>query len=66
MMVHDIILAVNNLALNTVFLLFIIAIYPSVSQITTTFPKDPVFTFSSTLRFPFENRDALGETQVHL
>lgn len=33
-------------------------------QITTTFPKDPVFTFSSTLRFPIENRDALGETQV--
>ncbi|GAA6078987.1 nuclear protein localization protein 4 homolog, partial [Tachysurus ichikawai] len=32
-------------------------------DITTTFPKDPVFTFSSTLRFPFENRDALGETQ---
>lgn len=34
------------------------------AQITTTFPKDPVFTFSSTLRFPIENRDALGETQV--
>lgn len=33
-------------------------------QITTTFPKDPVFTFSSTFRFPIENRDALGETQV--
>uniref|UniRef100_A0A8C1VTP4 Nuclear protein localization protein 4 homolog n=1 Tax=Cyprinus carpio TaxID=7962 RepID=A0A8C1VTP4_CYPCA len=32
-------------------------------KITTTFPKDPVFTFSSTLRFPIENRDALGETQ---
>uniref|UniRef100_A0A9J7XWH4 NPL4 homolog, ubiquitin recognition factor n=1 Tax=Cyprinus carpio carpio TaxID=630221 RepID=A0A9J7XWH4_CYPCA len=32
-------------------------------DITTTFPKDPVFTFSSTLRFPIENRDALGETQ---
>lgn len=35
-------------------------------QITTTFPKDPVFTFSSTLRFPIENRDALGETQVQI
>lgn len=33
-------------------------------QIPTTFPKDPVFTFSSMLRFPIENRDALGETQV--
>uniref|UniRef100_A0A4W4DRT4 Nuclear protein localization protein 4 homolog n=1 Tax=Electrophorus electricus TaxID=8005 RepID=A0A4W4DRT4_ELEEL len=32
-------------------------------KITTTFPKDPVFTFSSMLRFPIENRDALGETQ---
>uniref|UniRef100_A0A673JVQ5 Nuclear protein localization protein 4 homolog n=1 Tax=Sinocyclocheilus rhinocerous TaxID=307959 RepID=A0A673JVQ5_9TELE len=32
-------------------------------KITTTFPKDPVFTFSSTFRFPIENRDALGETQ---
>uniref|UniRef100_A0A8C2QBE1 Nuclear protein localization protein 4 homolog n=1 Tax=Cyprinus carpio TaxID=7962 RepID=A0A8C2QBE1_CYPCA len=32
-------------------------------DITTTFPKDPVYTFSSTLRFPIENRDALGETQ---
>uniref|UniRef100_A0A672KS94 Nuclear protein localization protein 4 homolog n=1 Tax=Sinocyclocheilus grahami TaxID=75366 RepID=A0A672KS94_SINGR len=32
-------------------------------DITTTFPKDPVFTFSSTFRFPIENRDALGETQ---
>uniref|UniRef100_A0A4W4DSS7 Nuclear protein localization protein 4 homolog n=1 Tax=Electrophorus electricus TaxID=8005 RepID=A0A4W4DSS7_ELEEL len=32
-------------------------------DITTTFPKDPVFTFSSMLRFPIENRDALGETQ---
>ncbi|XP_030630011.1 nuclear protein localization protein 4 homolog isoform X3 [Chanos chanos] len=32
-------------------------------DITTTFPKDPVFTFSSALRFPIENRDVLGETQ---
>uniref|UniRef100_A0A8C5AMT5 NPL4 homolog, ubiquitin recognition factor n=1 Tax=Gadus morhua TaxID=8049 RepID=A0A8C5AMT5_GADMO len=32
-------------------------------KITTTFPKDPQFTFSSTERFPIENRDVLGETQ---
>ncbi|KAL4658201.1 hypothetical protein GN956_G2963 [Arapaima gigas] len=32
-------------------------------NITTTFPKDPVFTFASTCRFPIENRDVLGETQ---
>ncbi|XP_056433470.1 nuclear protein localization protein 4 homolog [Gadus chalcogrammus] len=32
-------------------------------DITTTFPKDPQFTFSSTERFPIENRDVLGETQ---
>ncbi|KAI5623454.1 nuclear protein localization protein 4-like [Silurus asotus] len=32
-------------------------------DITTTFPKDPVFTFSSTLRFSIENRESLGETQ---
>lgn len=32
-------------------------------DITTTFPKDPQFTFSSSQRFPFENRQALGETQ---
>lgn len=34
-------------------------------QITTTFPKDPVYTFSiSQNPFPIENRDVLGETQV--
>lgn len=34
-------------------------------QITTTFPKDPVYTFSiSQSPFPIENRDVLGETQV--
>lgn len=33
-------------------------------QITTTFPKDPQYTFTSTQRFPIENRDILGETQV--
>ncbi|EGW06242.1 Nuclear protein localization protein 4-like [Cricetulus griseus] len=33
-------------------------------DITTTFPKDPVFTFSiSQNPFPIENRDVLGETQ---
>ncbi|KAG5262808.1 hypothetical protein AALO_G00279130 [Alosa alosa] len=32
-------------------------------DITTTFPKDPQYTFSSTHRFPRENREALGETQ---
>uniref|UniRef100_A0A4W5KIN6 Nuclear protein localization protein 4 homolog n=1 Tax=Hucho hucho TaxID=62062 RepID=A0A4W5KIN6_9TELE len=32
-------------------------------KITTTFPKDPQYTFSSTPRFPIENRDILGETQ---
>uniref|UniRef100_A0A6Q2Z1I8 Nuclear protein localization protein 4 homolog n=1 Tax=Esox lucius TaxID=8010 RepID=A0A6Q2Z1I8_ESOLU len=32
-------------------------------DITTTFPKDPQYTFSSTHRFPIENRDVLGETQ---
>uniref|UniRef100_A0A8C9S5Z6 Nuclear protein localization protein 4 homolog n=1 Tax=Scleropages formosus TaxID=113540 RepID=A0A8C9S5Z6_SCLFO len=32
-------------------------------KIPTTFPKDPVYTFSSTQRFPIENRDVLGETQ---
>ncbi|XP_028674159.1 nuclear protein localization protein 4 homolog [Erpetoichthys calabaricus] len=32
-------------------------------DITTTFPKDPVFTFTSMHRFPIENRDVLGETQ---
>uniref|UniRef100_A0A8C9WI55 Nuclear protein localization protein 4 homolog n=1 Tax=Scleropages formosus TaxID=113540 RepID=A0A8C9WI55_SCLFO len=32
-------------------------------DIPTTFPKDPVYTFSSTQRFPIENRDVLGETQ---
>ncbi|KAG7269090.1 hypothetical protein CRUP_004359 [Coryphaenoides rupestris] len=32
-------------------------------DITTTFPKDPQYTFSSTQRFPIENRDVLGETQ---
>ncbi|CDQ81116.1 nuclear protein localization protein 4 homolog isoform X2 [Oncorhynchus mykiss] len=32
-------------------------------DITTTFPKDPQYTFSSTPRFPIENRDILGETQ---
>uniref|UniRef100_A0AAX7TW01 NPL4 homolog, ubiquitin recognition factor n=1 Tax=Astatotilapia calliptera TaxID=8154 RepID=A0AAX7TW01_ASTCA len=32
-------------------------------DITTTFPKDPQYTFSSTQRFPIENRDILGETQ---
>lgn len=33
-------------------------------QITTTFPKDPQYTFCSTQRFPIENRDILGEIQV--
>jgi len=33
-------------------------------QITTTFPKDPQYTFCSTQRFPIENREILGETQV--
>uniref|UniRef100_A0A3Q4ARA7 Nuclear protein localization protein 4 homolog n=1 Tax=Mola mola TaxID=94237 RepID=A0A3Q4ARA7_MOLML len=33
-------------------------------DITTTFPKDPQYTFCSTQRFPIENRDILGETQV--
>lgn len=37
---------------------------PPPSQITTTFPKDPQYTFSSAQRFPIENRDILGETQV--
>uniref|UniRef100_A0A3P8UQ64 Nuclear protein localization protein 4 homolog n=1 Tax=Cynoglossus semilaevis TaxID=244447 RepID=A0A3P8UQ64_CYNSE len=32
-------------------------------DITTTFPKDPQFTFCSTQNFPIENRDLLGETQ---
>uniref|UniRef100_A0A8C4LAI4 NPL4 homolog, ubiquitin recognition factor n=1 Tax=Equus asinus TaxID=9793 RepID=A0A8C4LAI4_EQUAS len=33
-------------------------------DITTTFPKDPVYTFSiSQNPFPIENRDVLGETQ---
>ncbi|KAL4648635.1 hypothetical protein GN956_G6795 [Arapaima gigas] len=32
-------------------------------DITTTFPKDPVYTFSSTQHFLIENRDVLGETQ---
>ncbi|XP_063077857.1 nuclear protein localization protein 4 homolog [Engraulis encrasicolus] len=32
-------------------------------DITTTFPKDPQYTFSSSQRFPIENREALGETQ---
>uniref|UniRef100_A0A8C6Q7T7 Nuclear protein localization protein 4 homolog n=1 Tax=Nothobranchius furzeri TaxID=105023 RepID=A0A8C6Q7T7_NOTFU len=32
-------------------------------DITTTFPKDPQYTFTSTQRFPIENRDILGETQ---
>uniref|UniRef100_A0A674NQ26 Nuclear protein localization protein 4 homolog n=1 Tax=Takifugu rubripes TaxID=31033 RepID=A0A674NQ26_TAKRU len=32
-------------------------------DITTTFPKDPQYTFSSAQRFPIENRDILGETQ---
>uniref|UniRef100_A0A3P9LB27 Nuclear protein localization protein 4 homolog n=1 Tax=Oryzias latipes TaxID=8090 RepID=A0A3P9LB27_ORYLA len=32
-------------------------------KITTTFPKDPQYTFTSTQRFPIENRDILGETQ---
>uniref|UniRef100_A0A8D1WK07 Nuclear protein localization protein 4 homolog n=2 Tax=Sus scrofa TaxID=9823 RepID=A0A8D1WK07_PIG len=33
-------------------------------KITTTFPKDPVYTFSiSQNPFPIENRDVLGETQ---
>uniref|UniRef100_A0A673A0V2 Nuclear protein localization protein 4 homolog n=1 Tax=Sphaeramia orbicularis TaxID=375764 RepID=A0A673A0V2_9TELE len=32
-------------------------------DITTTFPKDPQYTFSSSQRFPIENRDILGETQ---
>uniref|UniRef100_A0A3Q3LJA2 Nuclear protein localization protein 4 homolog n=1 Tax=Mastacembelus armatus TaxID=205130 RepID=A0A3Q3LJA2_9TELE len=32
-------------------------------KITTTFPKDPQFTFCSTQRFPIENRDIIGETQ---
>lgn len=36
----------------------------SLLQITTTFPKDPQYTFCSTQRFPIENRDILGETQV--
>uniref|UniRef100_A0A3B3SG87 Nuclear protein localization protein 4 homolog n=1 Tax=Paramormyrops kingsleyae TaxID=1676925 RepID=A0A3B3SG87_9TELE len=35
-------------------------------DITTTFPKDPVYTFSSVHRFPIENRDVLGETQVKM
>lgn len=37
---------------------------PPLLQITTTFPKDPQYTFSSAQRFPIENRDILGETQV--
>lgn len=37
---------------------------PPPLQITTTFPKDPQYTFSSAQRFPIENRDILGETQV--
>ncbi|KAK7919187.1 hypothetical protein WMY93_010471 [Mugilogobius chulae] len=32
-------------------------------DITTTFPKDPQYTFSSSQRFPIENREMLGETQ---
>ncbi|XP_077406908.1 nuclear protein localization protein 4 homolog isoform X2 [Vanacampus margaritifer] len=32
-------------------------------DITTTFPKDPQFTFTSAQRFPIENREILGETQ---
>ncbi|XP_061611349.1 nuclear protein localization protein 4 homolog isoform X1 [Phyllopteryx taeniolatus] len=32
-------------------------------DITTTFPKDPQFTFSSAQRFPIENREIFGETQ---
>ncbi|RXM37360.1 Nuclear protein localization protein 4-like [Acipenser ruthenus] len=32
-------------------------------DITTTFPKDPAYTFTSTQRFSIENRDFLGETQ---
>lgn len=36
----------------------------SLLQITTTFPKDPQYTFVSTQRFPIENRDILGEIQV--
>uniref|UniRef100_A0A8C4EYJ5 Nuclear protein localization protein 4 homolog n=1 Tax=Dicentrarchus labrax TaxID=13489 RepID=A0A8C4EYJ5_DICLA len=32
-------------------------------KITTTFPKDPQYTFCSTQRFPIENRDILGEIQ---
>uniref|UniRef100_A0A8D0D736 Nuclear protein localization protein 4 homolog n=1 Tax=Sander lucioperca TaxID=283035 RepID=A0A8D0D736_SANLU len=32
-------------------------------DITTTFPKDPQYTFCSTQRFPIENREILGETQ---
>ncbi|MGH0145462.1 UNVERIFIED_CONTAM: hypothetical protein FKN15_059894 [Acipenser sinensis] len=32
-------------------------------DITTTFPKDPAYTFTSTQRFSIENRDVLGETQ---
>uniref|UniRef100_A0A8C9ZPP8 Nuclear protein localization protein 4 homolog n=1 Tax=Sander lucioperca TaxID=283035 RepID=A0A8C9ZPP8_SANLU len=32
-------------------------------KITTTFPKDPQYTFCSTQRFPIENREILGETQ---
>ncbi|KAM4663209.1 nuclear protein localization protein 4 homolog [Discoglossus pictus] len=33
-------------------------------DITTTFPKDPVYTFSTSSNlYPIENRDALGETQ---
>uniref|UniRef100_A0A8C6T384 Nuclear protein localization protein 4 homolog n=1 Tax=Neogobius melanostomus TaxID=47308 RepID=A0A8C6T384_9GOBI len=32
-------------------------------KITTTFPKDPQYTFSSSQRFPIENREMLGDTQ---
>lgn len=33
-------------------------------DITTTFPKDPVYTFSTSSNlFPIENRESLGETQ---
>lgn len=33
-------------------------------DITTTFPKDPVYTFSTSSNlFPIENRETLGETQ---
>ncbi|MBN3286807.1 NPL4 protein, partial [Polyodon spathula] len=32
-------------------------------DITTTFPKEPVYTFTSMHRFSIENRDVLGETQ---